>query len=345
MDVAPLSDVSHMTVSRVFSGRDAVADATRERVLKAARQLGYRPNQVARSLVQARTRTLGVVTLPNLWFRDMLIGAEEMARERGFGLVQTSASVDPKVEQERVEVLRERQVDGLLLLSPSDVRDHDLLRALHRAGVPLVTVNRYVEDLGFWRLFFDFRGATRAVTRRLVAAGHREVMYVGSSPDHAQETVRERVAGYREALMEAGHWRPEAEVFGNPNPFDADEMVADGIRRCPGATAMLTVNDAFGACALRVLRRAGRRVPDDMAVVSLHDTEIARCTDPPLTAVRHPTFDAGREGCRLLIEQIEQPCRPAGTRVLPASLVVRESCTFDASVDREEVFTLEQGLS
>jgi LacI family transcriptional regulator len=341
MDVAREAGVSHMTVSRVFSGQSVVATRTRERVIEAAQQLGYRPNQVARSLAQARTRTLGLLMLSNLWFKDTLIGAEEIAQRSGYGFVHTSARFEAADEQERIEMLRQRQVDGLLLLSSSDTHHHEHLRALHQGGVPLVTINRYCEEMGFWRLFFDFRGATRAAARRLLAAGHRRILFLGGSPDHPQGSVRERIAGYREALREAGLWTPEAEVFGGERPRDGEELMARALQTCPEATAMLTITDFTAAGALRALRRAGRRVPEEMAVISLHDTDVGLCTDPPLTAIKHPTYQAGCEGCRLLIAQIEQPNRPTGTLVLPASLVVRQSYRVADSDADEEIYALE----
>jgi LacI family transcriptional regulator len=340
MDVARESGVSHMTVSRVFNDQGVVAARTRERVLEAARQLGYRPNHVARSLAQARTHTLGLVMFSNLWFVGVLGGAEETAQENGYSFIHTSPQPDAAIEQERIETLRRRQVDGLLMLASSDTHDHEHLRALHQSGVKLVTINRYCEEMGFWRLFFDFYGGTRAATRLLLAEGHRQILFLGGAPDHPQGSVRERVAGYREAMREAGLWTADAEVFGEGHPRDGEVMTADALCRCPAATAMLTVTDFLAAGALRTLRRIGRRVPEDMAIISLHDTQVGRCTDPPLTAIQHPTYEAGREGCRLLIEQIETPDRPTETRVLPASLVVRQSCQFGFTDAEEEIYPL-----
>src|SRR5207249_5684684 len=94
MDVAREAGVSHMTVSRVFSGQSVVAARTRERVITAARQLGYRPNHVARSLAQARTRTLGLMMFSDLWFQEALIGAEEIAQRNGYGFVHTSTNFE-----------------------------------------------------------------------------------------------------------------------------------------------------------------------------------------------------------------------------------------------------------
>ncbi|HZP84498.1 MAG TPA: substrate-binding domain-containing protein, partial [Chthonomonadaceae bacterium] len=253
----------------------------------------------------------------------------------------TAAHYGAEIEQRRIETLRERQVDGLLMLSPSDIHDHDHLRALHQSGMPLVTINRYCEEMGFWRIFFAFRSATYAVTRRLIAAGHRQIVLVGGTPEHPQMSVRERVAGYRQAMQEAGLWTEVAEVCGGMLPHDGEVLAGEVLRQWPQATALLAINDLLASGMLRALRRAGLRFPDDMAVVSLHDTMIGECTDPPLTAIEHSAREAGREGCRLLIEQIEEPDRPTGTLVLPASLVVRQSCGFGSVSAAEERIPLE----
>jgi LacI family transcriptional regulator len=161
-----------MTVSRVFRGEERhVGEATRERIRQVAEQLGYRPNHVARSLAQARTRTLGLVVLPNLWFGDVLAGAEATAREQGYSFIYaTPAPCRLEVERAGIETLRDRRVDGLLITSGSDMHEHDHIIRAHRDGVPVVTINRYCDDVGFCRILFDYRGSTRAVVRRLLAA-------------------------------------------------------------------------------------------------------------------------------------------------------------------------------
>src|SRR5690349_19491865 len=212
-----------MTVSRAFRGKTDISDETRQRVREAAERLSYRPNHVARSLAQARTRTLGLVINPNLWFGDVLVGAETAARELGYSFLYTTTPVRAGSERQSIEALRDRRVDGLLIVSGSDVREHDYLIAMHQDGVRIVTVNRYCEDIGFSRIVFDYRGATRAVTRRLLAAGHRKIAFVGGAADHPQQTVRERVEGYREALREAGAWDARAEAFGGMWPEDGEQ--------------------------------------------------------------------------------------------------------------------------
>ena len=141
-------------------------------------------------------------------------------------------------------------------------------------GVPVVTINRYCEDVRLCRIFFDYRGSTRAVVRRLLAAGHRRVLFLGGAPDHPQQSVRERIEGYREGLREAGAWDADAEAFGGMQPEDGERLVETALRRSPAGTAMLMINDQAAAGALRALRRRGRRVTEDVAVVSLHDSRM-----------------------------------------------------------------------
>src|SRR5262249_42797264 len=151
------------------------------------------------------------------------------------------------------------------------------------------------------------------------------IAFVGGAADHPQQTVRERVEGYREALREAGAWDARAEAFGGMRPEDGERLAETVLQHAPAATDMLVINDPGAAGALRTRRRGGRRVPEDVVVVSLEDTRIAICTDPPLTSIRHGKEEAGDMGCRLLIEQIEQPEAKARTVVLPSVLMVRRS--------------------
>lgn len=341
-DVAREVGVSHMTVARVFGGKGPVAEGTRARVLAAAARLGYRPNELARSLVEARTRTLGLVMNTGLWFQEVPNGVEETAQERGYSLISTRPRRESAAERERIETLRRRRVDGLLILSASDTAEHEHLRELHAEGVPLLTINRYVPEMGFTRVFFDYRGSTRAVARRLLAAGHRRIAFVGGSPEHPQQAVREHIAGYREVLQEAGQWRRDDEVFGGAQVQDGEALVEALLDRVPETTAIMAVNDPTAAVALRALRRRGRRVPADVAVIGCDDTPVlVECTDPPLTSIRHATYEAGKTGCRLLIDQCERPDDDARTLVLPSSLIIRQSCGLAQRPGMEEIHPLE----
>lgn len=333
--------MSPMTVSRAFTGKGYTAAATKERILGIAQRLDYRPNRVARSLVQSQTRTLGLMVNAGLWFTDVMRGADEVAREHGYSFIYTPAGHSSAVEREQIEILRERRVDGVLLVSGSEVSEHDHLRALSADGVPLVTINRYGEDAGAQRLFFDYRGAACAVIEQLLAAGHRQVAFLGGSPEHPQQAVREQIAGYREALQAAAAWEPTLELFGGYHPEAGDALVEDLLRREPRVTALLTVNDLTAAGALWALRRHHRRVPEDVAVISFDDTYIARCTDPPLTSVRHAMLAAGRTGCGWLIEQVEGQRDEARSLVLPSSLMFRRSCGL-ASPGQQEALLRHQ---
>jgi LacI family transcriptional regulator len=329
-----------MTVSRAFGGKSGVAEATQTRIREVAQRLGYRPNRVAQGLATKRTRTLGLVVSSDRSLSAVLRGAEATAREHGYSILTTLPGRRVGVERERVELLLERRVDGLLLVSTSDMEQHEHVRGLWREGIPLVTINRYCEEMGFWRLFFDYGGAARAVTRKLLAAGHRRIAFVGGAPDYHERSVRERIAGYREALRDASAWTPDAEVFGGVLPENGAALTETLLRQCPGVTAILAVKDRTAAGVLRALRRLQRRVPDDVAVIGFDDTETATCTDPPLSSVRSAHDEAGRTGCRLLIEQMEQPDREGGTLLLPSSLVVRESCGLGSGHAAEESFAL-----
>src|SRR5262249_51301748 len=142
-DVAREAGVSPMTASRVFAEKSPVAAKTRERVLDAAQRLGYRPNHLARSLRQSQTRTLGLLINAGWWYVDVMGGAQDVAREQGYSIVHALLGRTAADEQEQIETLRRRRVDGMLLMSGSNMVDHAHLRALRMDGVPLVTINRY----------------------------------------------------------------------------------------------------------------------------------------------------------------------------------------------------------
>jgi LacI family transcriptional regulator len=262
----------------------------------------------------------------DLWFTDTVIGLGEAASRLGYSVIYAWAGRDHAAERAHIETLLERRVDGLVLVSTSETRPQKHLADLHRDGVRLVTVNRYGAEGGFRRIFFDWRGGTNALTRKVMRHGHRRIAFVGGTPDHPKAAVREQIAGYRAALQEAGTWIPEAEAFGGGDAEAGEALTEALFARCPAVTALVTVNDHTAAGALRALRRLGRHVPDDVAVIGCDDLYIARCKDPPLTSVRHQALQAGELACRLLVSEIDGTPEPQLTYLLPSSLVIRGSC-------------------
>ena len=323
-DVGKLAGVSHQTVSRVINGSRHVSPATRERVLAAMRELGYRPNSSARALVTGRTQTLGVVSFDTTLYgpASTLFGIERAAHEAGYFIIIVSLkALDRSSVIEAVERLRLQGVDGILVIVSEQGSAEALLAAPD--DVPIVAVEGGPEQ-GLPVVAVDQREGALLATRHLLELGHRTVWHV-TGPTTSLES-QQRVRGWESALREAG-----AEV---PPPLTGDWSARSGYhlgRRLSGeptAGAVFVANDQMALGLLRAMHEAGRRVPQDVSVVGFDDIPEAPYFTPPLTTVRQDFGEVGSRSLRVLVRAIENHRTGAGApagSLVAAQLVVRAS--------------------
>ena len=325
--VADELGVSITTVSKVLNNRSDIGDATRARVLAKVAELGYQPNAVARSLTLRRTRTLGII-IPDLmhsFFVEIVAGIESIARNRGYGLLLCSSNEDPRKEREEVEILRQRQVDGVVLASVNAAGNTDLLQDLASHGIGLVMIDR--DDhaaVRCDRVVTDDDQVGLMATTHLLDQGRTAIAHIaGPAIVHA----RRRTAGYRAALRARGvRPRPEWILRGG-------FMEADGYRAMKRLLALKTPVDAVFAAndpaaigAMKAIWESGRLVPDDIAVVGAGDIAHGDLLRVPLTTVSWSRDDLGKRAAELILERID-PEPPSGFKrvVIPPRLVVRRS--------------------
>ncbi|WP_181874412.1 LacI family DNA-binding transcriptional regulator [Marinitenerispora sediminis] len=328
--VAEHAGVGRGTVSRVINGSEQVSPATRDAVLNAVRELGYVPNHAARTLVTQRTDTVALVVsepderlFEQPFFAHIVRGVSAVLDERGLQLMLTMAR--SASDHERLgEYLTGRHVDGVLIVSLHS--DDPLPDRLAEAGVLCVHGGR---PLGQSRhplhyVDIDNVGGAYAATRHLVASGRRRVGTVAGPQDMVAGV--DRLRGYRDALRDAGHrLDPELVAVGDFSYESGAEAMGRLLRAAPDVDAVFVASDPMALAALRVLRAAGRRVPDDVAVVGYDDSTLALHADPPLTTVHQPTEQMGREMTRLLTDALAAGTEPSENVVLDAHLVIRES--------------------
>ncbi|MFC7330641.1 LacI family DNA-binding transcriptional regulator [Marinactinospora rubrisoli] len=328
--VAEYAGVGRGTVSRVINGSEQVSPATRDAVLNAVRELGYVPNHAARTLVTQRTDTVALVVsesderlFEQPFFADIVRGVSAVLNERGLQLMLTMAR--SAGEHERLgEYLTGQHVDGVLIVSQHS--DDTLPDRLAEAGVLCVYGGRPLIESRHPVHYVDIDnvGGAYAATRHLIAAGRRRVGLVAGPQDMAAGV--DRLRGYQEALRDAGRPpAPELVAVGDFSYEGGAEATRELLRAAPDVDAVFAASDPMALAALRVLRAAGRRVPEDVAVVGYDDSGLARHADPPLTTVHQPTERMGREMTRLLVDAMAAGTPPSENVVLDAHLVVRES--------------------
>ncbi|MEU0845144.1 LacI family DNA-binding transcriptional regulator [Streptomyces sp. NPDC005962] len=325
-DVAQRAGVSVATVSRVLNDHPAVRTDTRDKVLAAVADLGYRPNAVARSLRTHQTRALGLVIsdVLNPFFTELARSVEDAARDRGYSVVIGNADERPDLQDHHVGTLVDRRIDGLLV-SPTDGGSPLMLDAA-RSGTPMVFVDRWIEGEGLDEVPVvrtDGRGAVRDLVAHLHALGHRRLAIIAGPA--ATTTGRERVDAFRSALREFGLALSADHIGQGDFQADSGRRVTARFLDLPDPPdAIFATDNLMALGAMDEIRSRGLRVPDDVALAAFDDIPWFVHTDPPITAIAQPTGDLGHAAVRALIDRVEG--RPAASVTLSARLVPRRSC-------------------
>lgn len=323
--VARRAKVSVATVSRVLNGKGSAQEATRRRVLAAARQLGYVPHYGARSLITRRTDTLGVL-LPDLYgefYSEVIRGIDHAAGRRGYHVLVSNAHAD-REELSRVLGTMRGRVDGLLLMSPA--LDGLVLKRFLPGALPVVLLNCRAEGTSFDSITLDNYGGAVAVVEHLYEVGHRRILMV-KGPTHNFDAL-ERLRGYRTAMRRRRLYTSArlelAGDFSESSGYQAARLALEMEER---PSAIFAANDSMAIGVLSALADAGVRVPEDVGVAGFDDIPVSRFLRPPLTTVRIPIAELGARAVELLLPQLAEGRARSGRReVMEARLIVRDSC-------------------
>jgi DNA-binding LacI/PurR family transcriptional regulator len=327
-EVGEVAGVSRATVSRVINNSPKVSPEVRASVERAIAKLGYSPNQAARSLVTRRTDAIALVVCEP----DERAFADPFFAAAARGIGAAAAEVDKnlvlmilqgEVERERARrYLRPEHVDGVVLMSLHG--DDPLPRQLQRAGVPTVLVGRPLGRLGLPYADADNRGGARQGVEHLLARGRRTIATI-AGPSNMCAGV-DRYDGYRDALKSAGvPFRKTLVAEGDFYEESGYEQMVRLLARRPDLDAVFAASDMMAVGALRALREAGRRVPDDVAVVGFDDAPIASHTVPALTTIRQPLDCMSAAAAELLLRRVDGDDERAEPIVCATELVVRGS--------------------
>lgn len=320
-DVAVMAGVSLKTVSRVVNGEPAVSPQTAAAVDAAIARLGFKPNDLARSLRQGHTSTtLGLITedIANPFYSQIARGVEEVAHEHGFMLISGSSEEHADRERELVRALVRRRVDALLVIPARG--NHAYLQSELSDGTPTVFIDRPPNHYAADAILLDNRGGARMAVEHLLAHGHRRIGLISGYED--VHTGAERYAGYQDALRTAGLTIDDGLICINRHDADAATHAAHellGLNDPP--TALFTLNNRLTIGALRALWqvRAGT------ALVGFDDFELADMLPMPVTVIRHDPVEMGRRAARRVFERLNRPDLQPQVVTLPVELVPRGS--------------------
>jgi LacI family transcriptional regulator len=324
-NVAQRAGVSVATAGRVLSGSGYASEEARRAVLEAAREIGYVPNQIARSLRTRRTLLAGLLIgdVENSFYSAIAKNVESVAKGAGYHIVLCNSNDDPATEKEYLQLLEGMRVDGIVI-TPTG-RNQAPMRRLVEKGTVIVQIDRRTEGLKADAILLDNEAAAREAVSHLITAGHSRIGILTGPLDLL--TARERLAGYRQALTE--HGVPVTEDLIRAGSFLHDhalEAAAELLSLSPAPTAIFAANNVLAEGCLQALSRAGMKVPRDMSIVAVDDVPWMSMISPPLTAVRQPVADMARSAAELLLRRLREdgPVSPS-TSVFHSELIVRGS--------------------
>jgi LacI family transcriptional regulator len=325
-DVARKAGVSIKTVSRVINDSNELSKATRQRVLVAINELGYRPSRVAQALVTQRSHTVGLVVgdITNPFFPAFARGVSDAAQAQGYNVFLCNTDGQPEKELHLLQSLADHAVDGIIIY-PSYESDHNLTTfAAHYR--PLVVVNYLFEHPGVSLVMVDHRRGARLAVDYLVNRGDRAITMLTGVLTPSFSRVR-RIQGFCEALT--AHGLPVIEEWIVPSQEPSFEHGYEStlqlFSRYPQITAIFAYNDLLALGAIRACHHLGRRVPADCAIIGFDDILWAATSTPALTTIRVDKYCLGQQAMTRLLAMLENPETTFPPIWLDVELVVRES--------------------
>ncbi len=333
-DVAAAAGVSVATVSRVLSpnpGSQAVRPETRQRVLDVVDRVGYRPNDLARALLQDRTATVGLVVpdISNPYYPPLVRGVEDAASTLGYRVILCNTDRDEDKTATYVDTLIKTRVDGIIIAGGSTT-----MPVLHNVVEPyrtkVVVVGRH--EVTYPSIRVDNVAAMGEVISYLTGLGHHRIGFIAGPATSI--TVQDRIEGYRAALGAAGlTYDTDLVREGDLQEQSGYDIAADLATQATRPTALVAANDRMAVGAMAALTDAGLRVPEDVSLVGFDNVSLTSYIRPALTTVSVPTYDMGGAAMELLGREFDDSGQDdgAGTRVLSTTLIVRDSCAAPPS--------------
>ena len=353
-DVARLAGVSTATAGRVLGSYGYSSEETREQVIQAARKLGYRTNALARGLITGKTRTIGVVAgdIQNPFYASILRGIADVVESRDFGLLIVNSDENLAKEIRAVNLLLEKQVDGLIV-SPCDTRNARHLRDLQSAGLPLVLLDRSVAGLEVDRVVIDNIAAAERAVSALIAAGHRRIGLVGEMLEEQEGGLEaflrrglagevlstdtlypswQRLLGFLRAHRQA-RLEVDASLIRRVGAYSAEaaQNVARTLLERPDRpTALFATDGTMSEGVMGAVSAAGLGVPADLSLVCFDDLEWMSFLSPGISTMAQPRLAMGETAATMLLERIEGAEGPGRVVTMRADFVERGSIAAPA---------------
>lgn len=335
-DVAREAKVSKAQAARALGGYGAVSEEVNSRVLAAAEQLGYRPNELARSMNTGKSNTIGVVVgdIENPHFGLAMRGISDAAKRAGYDVILINTGEDLQAEVDAVRVLQDKRVDGLIV-APASSSSTQHLQQIVEAGRPLVLFDRSARGVDVDVIASDVEQAAYDAAKLLINRGHERISYISaleaegagyqSGRELESSAVGERITGTRRAFNEAGLPFHDSFIRLGANTTEGVQSILNDLMSSGERTTAIVASDSLVAMSvLEMLRAMDVRIPEDLSFVMYDDFPWTRLVTPPLTVVSQPVYELGQAAATTLLHRIRGVTPPV-LPVFPATLIERES--------------------
>jgi len=326
-DVAKKLNCSVSTISRAFNDKYDIRKETRDHILTIAREMGYSPNPMAKSLLKQCSNQIGVIVpeFINPFFPEVIIGMQEVFHKAGYQVLIMQSNESYIHELENVKALENNMVDGMILSLSIETKNVEYYKKMISQGFPLVLFNRVSNELETHKVILDDYKWAFFATEHLIYQGYKKIFHFAGPSGLMFSQNREN--GFIDAH------RKHKLAVDNSSIVETGLLISDGEREMEELIknnnlpdAIFAVNDMAAIGAMKVLKKNGLKIPDDVAIVGFTETQIAPLIDPPLTSVAQPTHEMGRATALLLLDQIENKgILVPQTVILNGRLNVRES--------------------
>ncbi|BAV04521.1 transcriptional regulator, LacI family [Filimonas lacunae] len=330
-DIAKALGLSTSTVSRALRDSYEISEDTKKLVKEYATSINYRPNPIALSLKEKRSRSIGVIVceIANSFFSQIINGIESIAYDQGYNVTISQSHESFEREVLDVSHMASRSIDGLLISVSAETQNFDHLKKLHAQGLPIVFFDRIVHEIATHKVTTNNASGAYAATTHLIENGYRRIANLAAA-DYMTIT-QERLSGYRSALADKGIAYDERLVkhctHGGMLEQEVQTALDDLFAQPQKPDAIVASADKLTTNCLRYLHKNGITVPDDIALVGFSNSDLTELLSPPLTIVKQPAFEIGRQATEMLLQLIEakRPVKDFEHTVLPAELFIRES--------------------
>ncbi len=330
LDVARLANVGAMTVSRFVSGKTRVSEESSKRIQWAIDKLEYKPNELARALRSMTTQTIGVIvpSLSDPFFAVLAHEVDHVARSHGYSVIVTSSNDTPEIEEAEAQQMLRRHVAGMILIPSATGLSY--LNRMQFHGTPVVTLGRPATEPWFDSVLVENKDGAKLAVEHLIQHGYQRISFLGL--ERELYTMNVRYQGYREAMANAKR---------TPSPYvdvTAHASLTSALRKLlvqkSAPNALFVANVSLLKRVLQSADEIRLRIPQDIALTSFDDHEMADLINPRPTVIRQPVVELGRVSATLLFERITSGLIPEkGKRVvLPVELIVRQSCGCNSEV-------------